>query len=84
MGLKTKLDKLEQRAKRHHDDLLRLPDGTAPCYNIEKVLAAIDAAVCQEEHWLLAYLLEMDPETGLPDLIRALGTPQGLVEGGGD
>ncbi len=71
MGLKTKLGKLEQRAKQHHATP-QLIDGTEACYNIEYVLAAVEAAALQEEHWLLPHLLRMNTEPGLPGLIKAL------------
>jgi hypothetical protein len=100
VGLKAKLDKLERQAKHHHDEL-RSPDGPDPCYDLEKVFAALDAlygdlfptllelgrglgcdredvlaalgaAAYQEEHCLLARLLEMDPQTGIPGHLRAL------------
>jgi hypothetical protein len=71
MNVRTKLDKLEQRAKHRHDEL-RLPDGADHCYNIEHVLSAIDAAVCQEEHWLLPHLRRAEPKTALSNLVRML------------
>jgi hypothetical protein len=71
MSLRTKLDILEQRAKRHYD-VLRLPDGTEILYTGEDALEALCASIDQEDHWFLTHLRQAHTHVGVPGLIWAL------------
>jgi hypothetical protein len=76
--IRTKLEKLEERAKEHYD-VLRLPDGTEIHYTAEDGQAAFFAVLLEEEegHWLLPHLRRAEPKVGLPGLIW-------MLEGGSD
>jgi len=73
MNVRTKLDKLEERAKQHYDVLL-LPDGTQIRYTAEEGQAAFFAVLLEEEegHWLLPHLRRAEPTVPLVSLIKML------------
>jgi hypothetical protein len=71
MGLNSKLKRLEKET----DGFLRtltLPDGQQIRYTHEEMMAAVIAAMHQQEHRLLPYVWQMDTKEGMPGLIRAL------------
>jgi hypothetical protein len=71
MGLRSRLEHLEKLS----DGLYRtlnLPDGQQIRYTHEEMMAAVIAAIRQEEHRLLPYIRQMDTKKGMPGLIRAL------------
>ena len=74
MSIKTKLDKLEQRAQVHYETL-RLPDGSGIKYPSEDAFGALMACLEREDHWLLPHLRRAEPRTDLSNLIRALEAP---------
>jgi len=71
MGLRGKLRRLETATEGLYKRL-RLPDGTEVRYTGEEMWDAVIAALDGEEHRLLPYLRRMDPDRGLPSLIRAI------------
>lgn len=76
MGLRERLRKLE-KASGGEFDTLTLPDGSEITYPTEDVYPAIVALLDGEEHYLLPYLRQAEPKTGLPGIVWAL-------EGGAD
>jgi len=69
--IRTKLDKLEERAKQHCD-VLRLPDGTEIRYTGEDALDALVAVMDGESHWLLPHLRLAEPKGALSALLWML------------
>jgi hypothetical protein len=67
------IKRLEREAGDFHGTL-RLPDGTEIRYEGGEMLDALLAAIDGQEHRLLPYLRQAEPETteGMPGLIRAI------------
>jgi len=71
MGLKSRLEHLEKLS----DGLYRtltLPDGQQIRYTSEEMMAAVIAAMHDQEHRLLPYVRQLDTTQGMPGLIRQL------------
>ena len=71
MGLKSRLEHLEKLS----DGLYRtltLPDGQQIRYTHEEMMAAVIAAMHDQEHPLLPYIRQLDTTQGMPGLIRQL------------
>jgi hypothetical protein len=77
LSVKTKLSKLEQRAKQHYE-VIRLPDGSEVRYSGDNALDALCATLDQGDHWLLPAIRQVETSTGLPGLIRALAGSKDL------
>ena len=71
MGPRGRLRHLETATEGLYKTL-RLPDGTTVRYTGEEMWDAVIAALDGEEHRLLPCLREMNPDRGLPSLIRAI------------
>ncbi len=76
MGPRGRLRRLETAAEGLYKTL-RLPDGTRVRYTGEEMLDAVIAALDEEEHRLLPYLRKMDPNRGLPSLVRSIEGSEG-------
>ena len=61
MNVRTKLDKLEQKASQYYQ-ILRLPDGSEVPDTDNDAIEAMFAAIDGEEHWLLP-ALQIDAPT---------------------
>jgi hypothetical protein len=71
MGLKSRLEHLEKLS----DGLYRkltLSDGQRIRYTSEEMMAAVIAAMHDQEHRLLPYVRRLDTTQGMPGLIRQL------------
>jgi hypothetical protein len=71
MGLKSRLEHLEKLS----DGLYRkltLPDGQHIRYTHGEMMAAVIAAMHDQEHPLLPYVRQLDTNQGMPGLIRQL------------
>jgi hypothetical protein len=71
MGLKSRLEHLEKLT----DGLYRtltLPDGQHIRCTHEEMMAAVIAAMHDQEHPLLPYVRQIDTTQGMPGLIRQL------------
>jgi len=79
MGIKTRLEKLEQRAERHYD-VLPLPDGREVLYYPDEALKALSATIAEEEQKLIPHFLSAGQTTGLPGLVRALEVSRERIE----
>ena len=75
VGLKGRLDKLEQEAEGLYKTLI-LEDGTQIRYEPEQMLDAVLAAAAGEEHELLPCVRRMNPREGLASLVQALEGPE--------
>ena len=73
MGLRRWVRRLERGAGLLHGTL-RVPDGTVIRYEPEEMLDALLAAIDGQEHRLLPYLQQADPETsdGMPGMVREI------------
>jgi hypothetical protein len=76
MGLRGKLRRLEKQAE-GFCRTLTLPDGQQIRYTDEEVMAALSAAIHQQEHYLLPYIRQLGPSKGVPSMIGLVGA---LVE----
>jgi hypothetical protein len=71
MGLRCRLWHVEKLS----DGLYRtltLPDGQQIRYTHEEMMAAVIAAMHDQEHRLLLYVRQLGTNQGMPGLIRAL------------
>jgi hypothetical protein len=71
MGLKSRLEHLEKLSEVLYRTLT-LPDGQQIRCTHEEMMAAVIAAMHDQEHPLLPYIRRMDTKEGMPGLIRAL------------
>jgi hypothetical protein len=69
--LRARIQKAEQQAEGLWQ-VLTLSDGRRVKYEPEDMLDAILAVVEGEDHPLLPYVERMDPNKGIPSLMRAL------------
>ena len=72
--LNERLRRAEQEAEGLWQ-VLTLEDGTRVKYEPEEMVDAIVAVIDGEDHHLLPYIERMDPNKGIPSLMRALGHP---------
>ena len=71
MGLRGRMSRLERQADGLYRTL-RLPDGAEVRYTSEEMMAAVIAAMHDQEHRLLPYTRQLDTTRGMPGLIRQL------------
>jgi hypothetical protein len=71
MGLKSRLEHLERLSDVLYRTLT-LPDGQQIRYTHEEMMAAVIAAMHDQEHRLLPYVRQLDTTQGMPGLIRQL------------
>jgi hypothetical protein len=71
VGLRGRMRRLERQANGLFRTL-RLPGGAEVRYTSEEMMAAVIAAMHQQEHRLLPYVRQLDTTQGMPGLIRQL------------
>jgi len=71
MGLRGRMSRLERQADGLYRTL-RLRDGAEVRYTSEEMMAAVIAAMHDQEHCLLPYIRQLDTNQGMPGLIRQL------------
>jgi hypothetical protein len=71
MGLKSRLEHLERLSDVLYRTLT-LPDRQQIRYTHEEMMAAVIAAMHDQEHRLLPYVRQLDTTQGMPGLIRQL------------
>jgi hypothetical protein len=84
MGLKDRLQKVEQEAEGFYETL-ELPDGKKVKYEAGEMLDVLCAVLDRREHRLLPALRSMDTTEGMTGLVRAIeGSRERVERGGGD
>jgi hypothetical protein len=79
-SLRGRIKKAERYAEGLYQ-VLTLEDGTRVKYEPEDMLDAIFAVLHGGDHHLLPHIERMDPNKGLPSLVRALAPLAPLGEG---
>jgi hypothetical protein len=84
MGLKDRLQKVEQEAEGFYETL-ELPDGTKVKYEAGEMFEVLCAVLDRREHRLLPTLRQMDTTEGMAGLVHAIeGSRERVESGGGD